>query len=430
MSKRISVNGTTYVVPDDATDDEITEIVDGQSKPATQTAPAQPTTLHELATRPSVFSHTNPLRYFDEIGQGMAQGAEMIGHPIDTASRFYRAVTQPAPHDPSGDEPLLEGLGDVADTIAQGYGQGATAAGVGKVTGKVLPTRAGVGRVLSNADIIDPDITGIVSPRIAHLQRIAIKAGNVLSAPKAASPTLPEVSPAAQQLQSRIQIERGLQAQPPFPRISEGLPEVEAGQAAATAHLQNAVQPQPALPPARIALTPRRFPGEIAREMVRPRAVSPYSPAEPIPQHEPPLALPGKVTDIRPSRIGSLLNEATGGKPLQPKVPLRNQLDVTPKESSVVKSQSYDPTKRELTVETMNGGKYIHGDVSQDQASALENSDSKGAAWNDIKKNSTLVAKVVNGKRVPIKPTSSRTYDPNDLTPILQESLSRVKSKK
>lgn len=118
------------------------------------------------------------------------------------------------------------------------------------------------------------------------------------------------------------------------------------------------------------------------------------------------------------AKLGELLNKGLGGRPLEPNVPLRQQGNVvTPKqnlpeghipvESSALKSYKYDPQTREFESVTQNGQHYIHGDVSPEQAAKFEAADSKGRAWNELRKNSTLVAKVVNGKRIPVRPVLS-----------------------
>ena len=107
-----------------------------------------------MATQPSQFSHLNPLRYAEELGQGMAQGVQMLEHPINTAKQIYQIATTHVVHDPSGDVPLAQGLGKTADILAQTYGQavpaavtGAALKGVGTVANRVIPstTRAGAG---------------------------------------------------------------------------------------------------------------------------------------------------------------------------------------------------------------------------------------------------------------------------------------------
>lgn len=96
----------------------------------------------------------------------------------------------------------------------------------------------------------------------------------------------------------------------------------------------------------------------------------------------------------------------------------------TPVDSSALKSYKYDPATKEFESVTTSGAHYIHGDVSPEQAAAFESAESKGKAWNDLRKNSTLVAKVVNGKRMAIRPSSElQSSDPNDLTLQLQKML-------
>lgn len=120
------------------------------------------------------------------------------------------------------------------------------------------------------------------------------------------------------------------------------------------------------------------------------------------------------------AKLGDLLNEGLGGKGLEPNVPLKNQGGVitpkpaegipeghTPVDSSALKSYKYDPATREFESVTQNGQHYIHGDVAPEEAAKFEAADSKGKAWADIRKNGTLVAKVVNGKRIPVKPVIS-----------------------
>lgn len=124
------------------------------------------------------------------------------------------------------------------------------------------------------------------------------------------------------------------------------------------------------------------------------------------------------------AKLSDLLNQGLGGKALESGVTLRNQLPAlkpgqagsiaesvapghTPVESSALKSYKYDPDAQEFESVTNTGAHYIHGDVSPDQAAAFEAASSKGKAWNELRKNSTLVAKVVNGKRIPVKPVIS-----------------------
>lgn len=317
---------------------------------------------------------------------------------------------------------------DVAEDV------GNLAGGIGGVKGPAMVKSAARTVIPRIANIADPEWVGLASPRAAHGIRVAQKmAGKMAEAPEAevqaARPQL-EAPPseAAQHLQNRIAVERDLRAQEPFPRIAEGLPEVEEGQAAATEHLRKVVQPRDT-GNFRIEQTPRRMPGEIAPEATRPRAF-PARIAEPIPQRSG-LMLTGETVDTRPAKVGNLLNEATGGKPLNPNIPLKNQLEgvtpvAAPRESSVVKSHSYDPNAKELTLTTYNGQTYKYGDVSPDQAADFSNG-SKGQAFNRLRNSSSVLIEK-NGK--PVKPIAPRMATPNDLTPVLEESVRQAKAKK
>lgn len=137
--------------------------------------------------------------------------------------------------------------------------------------------------------------------------------------------------------------------------------------------------------------------------------------AEPLPSESP-------SAPITPKHVESVLNESLGGKPLEPNVPLRKQIakpipvSQAKAESSVIGSHSYDPQANELHVTTKSNPNttYVYGDVSPDQAEAFESGPSKGKAWAQFKKGSSpLVAKIVNGERVPVRPIIA----PEDLNP-------------
>jgi hypothetical protein len=83
-------------------------------------------------------------------------------------------------------------------------------------------------------------------------------------------------------------------------------------------------------------------------------------------------------------------------------------------DSSAVKSYKYDPGAKELDLTTPNGGRYVYGDVSAEQADAFgkgqfkgqkpKDAPSVGKAWNDLRNSgSPLVKKGVNGKLVDVK---------------------------
>lgn len=188
-------------------------------------------------------------------------------------------------------------------------------------------------------------------------------------------------------------------------------------------------------------------PLEAAQPRSYPFGAEPPAPAQPdyvpnrpsiervIPSEAPPAAKPA------PAALGTLLEEATGGQKLVSGVSLKNQPSAmkaaatgklpegfTPVESSAVKAYKYNPDAQEFETITKNGQHYIHGDVSPEQAAEFEAADSKGKAWNALRNNSTLVAKVINGKRMPIKPLSAASADPLDET--LNKMLEQVQAGK
>jgi hypothetical protein len=147
------------------------------------------------------------------------------------------------------------------------------------------------------------------------------------------------------------------------------------------------------------------------------------SPSPPATATAPPATIPttngvpwGQIIPQRytPPQVEQALNDALGGQPLKPNVPLRMQVPgatgtasslpkgFTPVESSALKGYKYDPSTREFESITAGGQHYIHGDVSPEEAQAFADADSKGRAWVQIRQN-PLVAKVVNGQRVPVK---------------------------
>lgn len=129
----------------------------------------------------------------------------------------------------------------------------------------------------------------------------------------------------------------------------------------------------------------------------------------------------------KPIQRGSLsqllqqqLNEGLGAAPPpNPKAPIyqRGQLSSAMQEgsdvpqghtavegSSAIRSKMYDPAAREFHARLTSGDTtYVYGDVSPEEASGFEGAKSKGQAFQAMKANHPLVAKIVNGKRMPIR---------------------------
>lgn len=208
--------------------------------------------------------------------------------------------------------------------------------------------------------------------------------------------------------------------------------------------------PLPAVPSAEImnpALVSeaRTLPGQISPEVISPPAAKIPS-AAPIPSRsglmlpaapEETAAAAPKLTTatgrIKPAvsrDLGRLLNEATGGEPieaLKPGVPLRSQTAAatetalpegfTPtKESSALKGYKYDPTAREFEYITKDGSHYVRGDVDPAAATQFEQTAEKtgsfGKAWHELRNNpqgGVGQFKVINGKRVAVVKTAPVT---------------------
>jgi hypothetical protein len=168
----------------------------------------------------------------------------------------------------------------------------------------------------------------------------------------------------------------------------------------------------------------RSLPGEIGPERIygpRPTPAAPIPPREGLQLagqvEEPPAPAAAAATpppDTSPKTVEQQLRDALGARsqPVEPGVALRNQgkpkaplpADFTPVDSSALRGYKYDPETREFHSITSSGQHYVHGDVSPEQVAAFEAADSKGKAWNDIRQNSPLVGKIVNGERVAAKP--------------------------
>ncbi len=126
--------------------------------------------------------------------------------------------------------------------------------------------------------------------------------------------------------------------------------------------------------------------------------------------------------------LQTLLDRSLGAKELDPKVPLKNQLNRvtptssssaapavtastsipeghTPVQSTALKSYKYDPDANEFHAKYGSADNTVHvfGDVSPDEAKAFEDAPSKGKAMQQIKSSHPLVAKIIDGKRQAMK---------------------------
>jgi hypothetical protein len=89
----------------------------------------------------------------------------------------------------------------------------------------------------------------------------------------------------------------------------------------------------------------------------------------------------------------------------------------TPVDSSALKSYKYDPAKKEFHAVTKTGATYIHGEVTPEEAVAFDKAESKGKAWNEIRDNHRMVAKVPYGQRISSTPINFRGVTPESAAP-------------
>ena len=182
-----------------------------------------------------------------------------------------------------------------------------------------------------------------------------------------------------------------------------------------------------------------------------------------IPEPEPASALerigPPSSASMKtssPGKLGDLLNEGLGGRPLTPNVPLRLQIGepdrfagvtegFTPVKSSALKGYRYNPQTQELdVVTTSNTAPYRFAGVTPEHMAAFEGAQSKGAAWNIIRNAPGVegVGKLnAAGELVPrIKPRTMQSATPEDLpavpaenenlVPALKKSVAKAKAAK
>jgi hypothetical protein len=174
----------------------------------------------------------------------------------------------------------------------------------------------------------------------------------------------------------------------------------------------------------------------------------------------PPKPTVAQPAPAEPKKLGDLLNDALGGKPLEPNVPLKNQASAkstaassdlpdgfTPVKSSAIQGYKYDPANQHFEVITNTGGRYGKMGITPDQVGAFEGADSKGRAWG-VLKNSPGAISTKNGapRAVPMEARSATPEDvapgetapasqpkpaaSGDLTDLLQRSLDQATSSK
>jgi hypothetical protein len=391
------------------------------------------------------------------LGQAALGGERMIAAPIRTAAHWYKGAIAGRVPDP---------VGQALNVAPEAIGVGA-AAPITEKLGEMAPKAA-----KTAAEKAVPAVTKVVekarnmtpkqAAQVAGGASGAVAGHGTLSAPGAyyGAKTLGNVTQAVlgkERANAPIFRPRPVYPGAPLPEA----PPTEVIQAAPIGTGGRAIAPppsaalgkisaKPVYPGAPLPEHPGVFPGgnlpsKPPAELSQARAIGQGGARPPV---EPSAGL-GKIPaapqapviarpNTSPRAIEGAINDSLGGRPLQPGVKLRDQMkapappaapsaDLKPVQSSALKAYKYDPAKREFTGVTQNGAVHIHGDVSPEQVAKFEANPSKGKAWNELRQNSTPVAKVVNGKRVStIPPRALQSASPDDLTDVLRESLRRV----
>lgn len=127
------------------------------------------------------------------------------------------------------------------------------------------------------------------------------------------------------------------------------------------------------------------------------------------------------ISGFSRNSLGSLLNKSLGAEEskVQPGKPIYQRSAGPPSgaisgadmpeghtahQSSAIPSSMYDSGAKEFHARMVSGNtSYVYGDVSPEEAQAFTDAESKGKAFQQIKNGHPLVAKIVNGKRLPVK---------------------------
>lgn len=136
-----------------------------------------------------------------------------------------------------------------------------------------------------------------------------------------------------------------------------------------------------------------------------------------------------------PADLEKALNKALGGKALDQDVPLRSQVPgkeaaaaslpsgFTPVKSSVLRGYKYDPATQRFDSVTNSGQHYVHGEVTPEAFQKFEAADSKGVAWNELRKTPGVVgiAKGPMGKPGTIQRGAVSATPEGEVTPLQQK---------
>jgi hypothetical protein len=338
------------------------------------------------------------------IGRGVRDSirgiGQTLGHPIDTAKGIASIPSQAAQipaaiHDINqAPDPTGEYLHVAQDTAGQGAGQALTALGteglvrgIPKVASAAKPiVRAGL---KTASDIVDPDITGMASPRLAHAQKFAGRLAEKL----ADKPVYPG-APLPEGVYPPTNVMHGPEAPEPITNVMHG-PETPTPEVLQARGLQlggRAIED----PSAGLSRIPVRTPAaavEPAPALARPAEIPP--PAE---------AAPSSATEAF----------SAGPRPVIQRGPIPGSAEDLA-ETRSIQDQIRDAAEREeRTINSQNKREWF----GRNQAGTPK-SELTGAAEKPVRYTSTPG---IRGLRVP--------EANEDLTPILQQSLDQARAAK
>jgi hypothetical protein len=150
-----------------------------------------PSTLyHSFADKPQNEEEKRTMAEHPIVGRAAMGLGRIMVDPIKNAAQWYGQAAKGQIPDPMGQALSVapEAIGSAAGNVLAAKGV-ESAPGMAKGTIDIasqIPSAAkiglrGVGKIArAGADVIDPDITGIISPRLAHAQRVAGRIGKVL----------------------------------------------------------------------------------------------------------------------------------------------------------------------------------------------------------------------------------------------------------
>lgn len=223
-TKLVKVNGKTYRVPADATPEEIDQISSADVPKVEKkqegwgsafahslgipTSPEEvqqmlPHSLGDVARMSfNSFGQASPIAIGDNIGRSMVRegvrGAPSIGNALMFGLPVFKEDEMSPVHALSAFNPFAAPVVDRMTQLREaGKDREADATGVIGATSLALPMikpmASGVGQLLRRplgsmasfaSDVIDPELTGIVSPRLANVQRMLGRVGSRLNDPQ------------------------------------------------------------------------------------------------------------------------------------------------------------------------------------------------------------------------------------------------------